>query len=235
VRIWQIDLGQERAGAALLRIGDPGDRADEFAVGKLRYAHDGIDAWRHAEGGVLRHVDPDADHVDLHDLEHEGAAGGVALHQTANVDVALSDDPVERRDHGGIVPVLTELLDELLLSQDVMLRDGNCGLPRLEGLEVDVALLWGNPALLDQRFVPAPGHLCEFSAGLRLLPRRLELIDRRLVLRDLVVELGYRELRQQISRLDAIPDLNIALVDIAGRAGKDVRRGECGRRARQGD
>ena len=47
--------------------------------------------------------------------------------------------------------------------------------------------------------------------------------------------LGYRELRQHISCFDLIPNVDIALGDIAGRAGKDVRRGECGRRARQGD
>ena len=49
-------------------------------------------------GLVLRHVDLRADHVGLHHREHEGAAGGVGLHQAADVDIALGDDAVERRD-----------------------------------------------------------------------------------------------------------------------------------------
>jgi hypothetical protein len=48
-------------------------------------------------------------------------------------------------------------------------------------------------------------------------------------LRDLVVELRYRELRQQISDPDAIADVDGALGDIAGRTGINARGGE-GRR-----
>lgn len=34
----------------------------------------------------------------LHDIEHQGAACRVALHEAANIDVALGDDAVEGRD-----------------------------------------------------------------------------------------------------------------------------------------
>src|SRR5208282_553759 len=87
VRIGNVDLGQERARTALQRVGDPGHLAGELAIGNFGYAHDGVNAWRHAEGGILRHVDKDADHAPLHDLEHEGAGVGVALHQTTDVNV----------------------------------------------------------------------------------------------------------------------------------------------------
>jgi len=83
IRVGNIDLGQERAGAALRRVGDPSDLAEKLAIWDFRYANDRINAWRHAKGGILRHVDKDADHVPLHDLEHERASVGVALHQSA--------------------------------------------------------------------------------------------------------------------------------------------------------
>jgi hypothetical protein len=159
----------------------------------------------HAEGGVLRHVDPNADDVVLDDLEHEGAARGIALHETADIDVALSDYAVERRDHRGIIAVLAELLDQFLLSGDAMFCSGNCGFLRVQVPDVDVALLRGDPAVLDQWFVPTPGRFCEPSAGLRLVQRRLELIKSRFVLRNLIIEHRHCELRQQISCLDAIP------------------------------
>jgi hypothetical protein len=50
----------------LQRVGDAGDRAGEGAIGEFRHAHDRANARLHAKGGVLRHVDPDADGVLLH-------------------------------------------------------------------------------------------------------------------------------------------------------------------------
>jgi hypothetical protein len=63
VWIGDVDLGQQRARAALQRVRDPSYLAGEFAIRELGDAYDGIDALRDAEGCVLRHVDPDADHV----------------------------------------------------------------------------------------------------------------------------------------------------------------------------
>ena len=102
---------------------------------RLGHAHDRVNARRHAEGRVLRHVDPDADDVLLLNLEHEGAARRVALHQTADIDVALGDEAIERRDDQGVVAVLTELLDQVLLRRDVLLRGGDRGLVCFYGLE----------------------------------------------------------------------------------------------------
>ena len=234
VRIGNIDLGQKRARAALLRIGDPGHLAGKLAIGKLWDSHDSVNARSHAEGSVLRHVDKDPDHVHLHDLEHEGAARGVALHQAANIDVALGDDAVERGDDQGVAPVLTELFEQVLLGGDVLLRGGDCGLVSFYGLDVNRALLLGRPALVDQRTVSVPGHLRKLYIGLRLLKRRFELSERCFVLRNLVIELRHRELRQHVARLDAIANIDVALGDITGRAGKDIRVRKCGGRARQG-
>jgi len=60
-------------------------------------------------------------------------------------------------------------------------------------------------------------------------------IECSLVLRNLVIEFRYCELSQQFSGLDMISDVDVALGYVAGRARKDIGRGECGRRARQGD
>src|ERR1700730_4684773 len=105
IRIRYVDFGQQRSRAGLQRIGDAGHRARKVAIRKFRHAHDSLNAWGDAEGRILGHVDPDADDVLLHNLEHEGAAGRIALHQTADIDIALGDNAVERRDDRGIVTV----------------------------------------------------------------------------------------------------------------------------------
>jgi hypothetical protein len=43
----------------------------------------------------------------------------------ADIDVALGDDAVERRDDQGVIPVLTELREQVLLGCDVRLRCGD--------------------------------------------------------------------------------------------------------------
>ena len=120
VRIWKVDLGQERASAALLRLGNPGYRTGKLAIGEFGHADDRGNAGRYAEGRVLRHVDPDADHFLLHDLEHEGAAGRVRLHINADIDIALRDDAIERSDHGLVVFLLMKP-PSCLLRYDVRL------------------------------------------------------------------------------------------------------------------
>jgi len=101
---------------------------------------------------------------------------------------------------------------------------------RLQILNVDGALLRGQPALADQRAVTIPGHFCKFAVGLRLLQRRLQLTQRGLGLRDLVVEFGSDDLRQQLSRLHLVADVDFALGDIAAGAGEDI----CSRERRRG-
>ena len=96
-------------------------------------------------------------------------------------------------------------------------------------------MLLGHPAFIDQRLVAAPCHPCEFVAGLCLIQRRFELFERRLVLGNLIVDFRHRQLRQQIAGLDAIADIDLALGDIAGRAGIDARRSEGGGGAGQAD
>ena len=87
VGIRYVNFGQQRPRAGLERIGDPSDRAGELAIREFGHTDDSLNARRHAEGCVLRDVHPDTDDVLLHDLEHEGAARGIALHQCANIDV----------------------------------------------------------------------------------------------------------------------------------------------------
>src|ERR1700733_409230 len=108
VGIGNIDFGQERAGAALQRLGYPGYLAAKLAIAKFGNAHDGFNARRHAKCRILGHVNRYADDVLLHDLEHEGAACGIALHQAPDIDIALGDNTIEGRDDRCIVPVLPQ-------------------------------------------------------------------------------------------------------------------------------
>src|ERR1700723_1115246 len=55
--IGNIDFGQERAGAALQRLGYPGYLAAKLAIGNLGNAHNGFNARRHAKCRILGHVD----------------------------------------------------------------------------------------------------------------------------------------------------------------------------------
>ena len=93
-------------------------------------------------------IDLRADHVALHDGEHEGAADRVGLHQAADVDVALGDDAVERRHDALIGLLLLQHLQLRLLGHDVGLGDARprprCALQRLD---VDRALLLRSPSL----------------------------------------------------------------------------------------
>ena len=71
---------------------------------------------------------------------------------------------------------------------------------RLQGQAIVVALLKREPPLFDQLAVARIGDLGEFPACLRLLQRGLVLGQRRLGLRNLVVEFGGGNVRQQGSR-----------------------------------
>ena len=68
-----------------------------------------------------------------------------------------------------------------------------------------------------------------------LLQRGFGLLERGLGLRDLMIELGRRDLGQKLACLDAVADIDIALVDIAAGPREDVRRRECRGRGGQGD
>ena len=98
--------------------------------------------------------------------------------------------PLKRASHQCIAAVLTQRLEQVLLSSHVGPRDVDCRIIRLQGLDVDCALLLGCPAFTDQRPVPVPGYLRELQVGLRLLQRRSEPIERRFVLGNLVIESG---------------------------------------------
>ena len=75
------------------------------------------------------------------------AAGGVGLHQAADIDVALGDDAVERRDDALIGLLLAEHLQLRLLRRDVGLRDADRGFAaRLQRLHVDRRPAAGSPS-----------------------------------------------------------------------------------------
>ena len=109
---------------------------------------------------VLRHVNLGADHVALHHGEHEGAGGGVGLHQASHVDIALGDDAVEWRDHALIILLLLQHVELRLLRDDVGLRDADRRVP------AHCSVCWSTvpcccvtQPLSHQRLVAAPGDI----------------------------------------------------------------------------
>ena len=130
----------------------------------------------------------------MHQGEQERAARGICLDQAADVDVALGDDAVERRDHALIGFLLVQDPQLRLLCRDIRLRDGDRGLARLETQAIGIALLLRDPTLMDERLVAIPGDLGEIAIGFRLLQRCLQLRERPLGLRNLMLKLGGRDL-----------------------------------------
>ena len=187
--VGHVDLGLQGPRAGLQRARDARDGAAKLDAGHLGNAHDGADPLLQAERLVLRHIELDADHVAVHHGEHRHAAGGVGLHQAAVVDVALGDDAVERRHHALIGLVLEQHLELGLLGADVRLGDRDGGLLRLQVQPFGVALLLGDPALVEQLAVARPGDARDLAIGLGLVEGGLVLRERRLRLRDLVIEL----------------------------------------------
>ena len=105
----------------------------------------------------------------------------------------------------------------------------------LQGQAIVVALLKCEPSLFDQFAVARIGDLGELLACLGLPQCRLILGQRRLGLRNLVVELRGGNVRQQGSGLDAIADVDVALFDVAAGARENIRRLKGRRGRRQAD
>src|SRR5207244_8608465 len=98
VGVRYLHLGQQRPGRRVDRTGGAGHRALEDAARLLPHAHvRGLP--RLDVGRVrLRHVDEDAQDVDLREAEELARSGGRARgDERAGVDVAGCDDAVERR------------------------------------------------------------------------------------------------------------------------------------------
>jgi hypothetical protein len=59
---------------------------------------------------------------------------GVALHQRADIDIALGDNPVERCHDQGIGPVQPQHPEQAFLRRDICLRDADGGRSNLNRL-----------------------------------------------------------------------------------------------------
>ena len=149
VGIWYVDFGEQRPCARLQRIGNSRHFAFKAAVGYLGDANNRFGSGGQSERRVLRHIDPDADHIALHDGEHERPGCRIGLHESADIDISLSDDAVERRYDTQIGLLLIENL-ELRLFRRISVRSLD-RLLCLESLNIDVALLMRNPPFLDKR------------------------------------------------------------------------------------
>src|SRR6202043_2425250 len=156
-------------------------------------------------------------------------------YQAAIVDIALGDYAVERRYDTLVGLLLPEDSYLGFLGGDVRLGHADRSLLGLQGQAIIVALLQREPTLLDEIAVARVGDLGEIAARLCLLQCRLVLGQRRLGLRDLVVELGSGDVRQQRASLDPIADIDIALFDVAAGARENIRRLERRGRRGQGD
>ena len=156
-------------------------------------------------------------------------------HQAAIVDIALCDHAIERRHDALIGLLLLENPYLGFLGGNIRQRHSDRSLLSLQGQPIIVSLLKREPSLLDQIAVARIGDLGEVTACLRLLQCRLVLGQRRLGLRDLVVELRGGDIRQQGSRLDPIADVDVALFDVAAGARENIRCLERRRGRGQGD
>ena len=232
VRIGDVDLGQQRPAAGLQRARDSRDLAGKGPIRNLGDTDHRVDAGSKPESLILGDEHLGADHVRVHQREHEGRSG---RHQAAVVDVALCDHAVERRYDALVGFLLLEDSNLGFLGGNIGLSHSHCRLLRLQGQAIVVALLKREPSLLDQIAVARIGDLGELAACLRLLQCRLVLGQRCLGLRNLVVEFGGGDVRQQGAGLDPIADVDIALFDIAVGAREDIRRLKRRCRRGQGD
>src|SRR5450631_1284529 len=231
VRIGNVDLGQQRTAAGLQCAGDSRDLAGKAPIRNLGDTDYRIDAGPKSESLVLRDEHLGSDHIRVHQSEHEGRSG---RHQAAVVDVALCDHAVEWRYNALVGLLLLEDANLGLLGGNIRLSYSDGCLLCLQGQAIVVALLKREPSLRDQLAVTCIGDLRKIAACLRLLQCRLVLGQRRLGLRNLVVEFGGGNVRQQGSRLDPIADIDVALFDVAAGARENIRRLECRRGRRQG-
>src|SRR5271165_3553298 len=233
VRIGYVDLGQQGPGSRLERVSDPRDVAVESEVGHRRHADDGVNAGGHPKGGVLRHIDPNADHVAVNHGEHRSAARRVGRDQAADIDVPLGYDAVKGGNH---------LLIDLLLAchpelsrqrRGVKLSRLRCMLLSFKGVSIGVALFQRVPALLGKDRRTLGGDLGQSLVGFILAYRRRGLLQSVLVLGDLVLDLGRGDRRENLAGLDMIANVHEALLDVATGTGVDVGLLESERRSRQ--
>src|SRR6202035_3217951 len=115
--------------------------------------------------------------------------------KAAIVDVALGDHAIEWRNYALVGFLLLDNPDLGFLGGDIGLSHSYRGLLRLQGQAIVVALLKREPSLLDQFAVAPIGDVGEITACLGLFQCRLVLGQRRLGLRNLVVEFGSGNIR----------------------------------------
>src|SRR5260221_485946 len=80
-----------------------------------------LDARLDAKGVVLRHVNPDPDHVAVGHRKHRSAARGIGRDQAADVDVPLRNDTVKRSDDLLVDLLLVVILELLLYRRSIVL------------------------------------------------------------------------------------------------------------------
>jgi hypothetical protein len=103
------------------------------------------------------------------------------------------------------------LLDLRLLRRDIRLCNADGSLLSLEILAIDVALLQRHPAFVHERLVACPSRGGKIGIGLLLAQGCLALTERGLGLGDLMVDLGCRDLGEDLPCLHMVADIDIAL------------------------
>lgn len=103
------------------------------------------------------------------------------------------------------------MLDLRLLRRDIRLCNADGGLLSLEILPIDVALLQRHPAFVHERLVARPSRGGKIGIGLLLAQGCLALTERGLGLGDLMVDLGCRDLGEDLPCLHMVADIDIAL------------------------
>ena len=217
VLVLRIEFNKERTGALVDRARRSGDAGLESATRILRQDELRLHPMVEIGGVALRRLHVDAHLVRIGDHEQAGACVGALVDERADVDVALRDDAVERRDDVG------ERL-ERLEAVDIVASGGDFGFALLLVCGLLVRRLLRDGAGLAER-LPAPGGnggkgLVGFSLG-QLLAR----------FREALVEFRRIDDGEEIARLHARADVLVPLPHIAAHLARG--RPRCNKRRRR--
>ena len=157
----------------------------------------------------LRHVDVDAQLAGIGHHEHRRGRAAAGIDKGSQVRFARGDHAVEGRQH--------------ILVAGQRLEPVNIGLVRLDGRlftgEVGnslVQVLLGNSARVGKALPPFQGRLRQSGVGLGI-----EKVGARL--HELLVEVRCVDLGQELSGLDACPDVDLPVLQVATHARIDGR------------
>ncbi len=235
-RVGDIDLGQECPGACVDRTGGAGHRARHRLHELPSDRHPDRQTDGHVRRVCLGNVDEHAERVDLRNLEQPvrdaGHAGrrrrgivdrAARRDQRAHVHVALDHRAVEGRQDALERRQLAQSLDVGLVRLDIRLRRGDRGLARAIRRYALIDDQLGDRLFRIGRLVARHRGPREIEVGLLQIQVLLGLPEVGFGLPQLLVDLGRRDLGQELARRHVVPDVHVPLAEVPAGAGVDDR------------